>query len=254
MKHSWEEKLGQQGLKFVELNAKLRRIRQPSTLGQSELERWIKEQKSVLSTYPELDAKRKVNLNPEFLRFLLRANPDIELTEEEWLGMFEREEFPMFRADELELHQRIFLYLESDQNMRFKIYGSVASVIILLRTFFSGGLKRQLGTKKPGLFKMFTALAQNLEWFGAALRGNLKAPPGRVNVELSGLVDAILKYQEEPLTQVELYDALKAAGAELPEDPEAFRLWLHRARKQGLVKNFRSSRTDADSLEDGSKA
>ncbi len=82
----------------------------------------------------------------------------------------------------------------------------------------------------------------------------LKVSPGRVNVELAGLVDAIMKYQKEPLTQVELYDALKAAGAELPEDPEAFRLWLHRARKQGLVKNFRSSRTDADSLEDGSKA
>ena len=165
--------------------------------------------------------------------------------------MFEREELPMLRADELELQQRIFLYLESDQNTRFKIYGTVASVIILLRTFFSGGLKRQLGTKKPGLFKMFTALAQNLEWFGSGSPRRLKVLPGRVNVELAGLVDAIMKYQKEPLTQVELYDALKAAGAELPEDPEAFRLWLHRARKQGLVKNFRSSRTDADSLEDG---
>jgi hypothetical protein len=254
MKHSWEEKLDQQGLKFVEVSAKLRRIRQPSTLGQSELTRWVQEQKDVLSAYPELDAKRKVNLNPEFLRFLLRTNPDIELTEEEWLGMFEHEEFPMLRADELELHQRVFLYLESDQNKRFEIYGAVASVIILLRTFFSGGLKRQLGTKKPSLFKMFTALAQNLEWFGAALRGDLKVPPGRVNVELASLVDAILKHQKEPLTQMELYNALETAGAELPEDPEAFRLWLHRARKQGLVKNFRSSRTDADSLEDGSKA
>ena len=245
MKHSWEEKLGQQGLKFVEVSAKLRRIRQPSTLGQSELRRWVKEQKSVLSAYPELDAKRKVNLNPEFLRFLLRGNPDIEFTEEEWLGMFEREEFPMLRADELELHQRIFLYLESDQNRRFEVYGFAASVIILLRNFFSGGLKRQLGTKKSSLFKVFTALAQNLEWFGAALRGDLKAPPGRLNVELANLADAILKHQKEPLTQLELYDALKAAGAKLPEDPEAFRLWLHRARKQGLVKNFRSSRTES---------
>jgi hypothetical protein len=39
---------------------------------------------------------------------------------------------------------------------------------------------------------------------------------------------------------MELYEALKAAGAELPEDPEAFRLWLHRARKEGLVRNFHS--------------
>jgi hypothetical protein len=119
---------------------------------------------------------------------------------------------------------------------------------------FSGGFKKQLGTKKPTLFKMFTAVAQNLEWLGTALRGKLKEPPGRVNVELAGLADAILQHQKQPLTQVELYDALKAAGAELPEDPEAFRLWLHRARKDGLVKNFRSSRTDAhDSSENDKK-
>jgi len=256
MKHSWKEKLGDKGLQFVELSAKLRRIRQPSNLGQSELRRWVEEQKSVLSAYPELHVKRKANLNPEFLRFLLQANPDIELNEEEWFEMFEHEEFDTLRADELELHQRIFQYLESDQKRRFEIYGYVASVINLLKTFFSGGLKRQLGTNKPGLFKMFTALAQNLEWFGSALRGkgNLKAPPGRVPVELAGLVDAILKHQKEPLTQVELYEAVKAAGGDVPEDPEAFRLWLHRARKDGLVKNFRSSRAEAlDSLEDGRK-
>jgi hypothetical protein len=116
---------------------------------------------------------------------------------------------------------------------------------------FSGGLKKQLGTKKPSLFKVITAIARNLEWLGSALRGDLKESPGRVNVGLAGLVDAILEHQKEPLTQVELYEAVKAAGAEVPEDPEAFRLWLHRARKQGLVKRFRSSRTDADSLEDG---
>jgi len=247
MKHSWQEKLGEKGLQFVELSAKLRRIRQPSTLGQSELRRWVKEQKDVLSAYPELHAKRKVNLTPDFLRFLLRTNPDIELTEEEWFEMFEHEEFDILRADELELHQRIFQYLEYDQNRRFEIYGYVASVINLLKTFFSGGFKRQLGTKKPSLFKMFTALAQNLEWFGTALRGkgNLKPPPGRVPVELAGLVDAILKRQKEPLNPKELYEAVKAAGWEVAEDPEAFRLWLFRAQRDGLVKNFRSSRMDS---------
>ena len=49
-----------------------------------------------------------------------------------------------------------------------------------------------------------------------------------------------LEYQKEPLTQVELYAALQAAGADLPNDPEAFRLWLHRVRKQGLVTKFRA--------------
>ena len=43
--------------------------------------------------------------------------------------------------------------------------------------------------------------------------------------------------------------ALAAAGAELPEDPEAFRLWLHRARKQGLVTKFRTRRSKPPSRE-----
>ncbi|HTA25962.1 MAG TPA: hypothetical protein VK763_20695 [Terriglobales bacterium] len=93
--------------------------------------------------------------------------------------------------------------------------------------------------------KAFVAVAQNLEWAAGMLRGNFEEAPGRVNVELAGLADAIMERQTQPLTQVELYDTLKAAGAEVPEDPEAFRLWLHRARKQGLVKNFHYRRTKA---------
>ena len=211
-------------------------------MDQGELGRWFSEHKNVLSAYPELDSKRKVSLGPEFVRALLRAHPDFELSEAEMLVMLKNAEFPELRADEWELHQRIFVWFESSENRRFKIYGAVASGIILLKRIFSGGLKKQLGTKKRTLFKVVTAIAQNLEWLGAALRGDMKEPPGRVNVELAGLVDAILEHQKEPLTQVELYGAVKAAGGEVPEDPEAFRLWLHRARKEGLVKNFSGTR------------
>lgn len=240
MKHSWREKLDEQGLRFVEMAAKLKRIKLPRTLDMS---RWIKEQKDVLSSYSDLEPKRKVKLDPEFVRLLRRANPDIELNDEEMLRLFEEVEFPLLRAEELELHQRIMLALEADQERRFEAYGAVASTIVLLRRLFSGGLKKQLGTKRPNFLQRLTAIAQNLEWMGDALRGDLKEPPGRVNVELAGLADEILEHQREPLTQVELYAALRAAGAEVPEDPEVFRVWLHRARKQGLVKNFRSSRT-----------
>jgi hypothetical protein len=55
-----------------------------------------------------------------------------------------------------------------------------------------------------------------------------------LNVETRESGQRILAYQK-PLTLVKLYAALQAARAELPREPEAFRLWLHRARKQGLV-------------------
>jgi hypothetical protein len=255
MKHSWEEKLDEKGLKFVELSARLHKIKPPSNLGPSESRRWIKEQVDVFSCYPELDPKRKVNLDPEFVRLLQRTHPDCELTEGETIALFEREEFPLLRADELEMHQRIFLALESNQNRRFKLYGALASAIVLLRMLFSGGLlKRQLGAKTPSPFEFRKAMAQNFEWFGNSLRGELKEPPGRVNVARAGLVNKLLEHQKEPLTQVELYDALKAAGADLPDDSEAFRLWLHRARKDGLVNDSRTCQEDsADSPEEINK-
>jgi hypothetical protein len=251
MTRSWEEKLDEKGLKYVELSAKLHQIRPLSSLSSAERERWINEQISVYSYYPELDPKRKVNLDPEFVRLLRRTHPGIELSEEETIALFKKEEFPLLRADELEWHQRIFLALESNQNRRFKIYGALAGGIVLLRTLFSGGLKKQLGTKTPNRFQFFKAMAQNFEWFGSAFRGDLKEPPGRVNVALAGLVNKLLEHQKKPLTQVELYDVLKAAGAKLPEDPEAFRLWLHRARKDGLVNDSRTSQKDeTDSSKD----
>jgi hypothetical protein len=242
MTHSWKEKIDQEGLKLVELSAKLRQLKpQPSTLDQREWRRWIKSYIAVHDSYPELELKKKVKLTPEFVRVYVRTNPDIELNEEETMLLFEREQFPVLRADELELQQRIFFALEASQETRFKIYGAVASAIVFLRKMFSGGLKRQLGTKTPNRFQFVTAIAQNLRWLGGALRGNLKPPPGRVDVARAEFIDSILEHQKDPLTQMELYDLLIAAGADLPEDPEAFRLWLHRARKQGLVKNYRST-------------
>jgi hypothetical protein len=247
MKHSWREKLDEKGLKIVELSASLGRIRPPANTSLEEIKRWTREQNVVLGAYPELEQNRKVKLDPKFIPLFLRAHPDVELNEQEMQHLFEKEEMPLLRAEELELTARITLELEADQTKRIEAYEAVASLIVLLRQLFSGGLKRQLGTTTPSRFKLLWALGQNLKWVAEILRGNFIEPPGRVNVELANLADAILEHQKEPMTQVELYEALKAAGAELPHDPEAFRLWLHRARKQALVKNFRSRQTDLQS-------
>jgi hypothetical protein len=244
MSHSWKEKLDEKGLKYVELSAKLHQIGPLSSLSSAEIARWLRQRVVVLSSYPELDPKRKVNLDPEFVRLLQRTHPEIEASEEETMAVFEKAEFPLFRADELEWHQRIFLAFESSQDTRFKIYGGLAFGIVLFREFFSEAWKRCFGTKTPNQFQVFRASAQNLEWFGSALRGDLKEPPGRVNVVWVGLVNKILEHQKERLTQGELYDAVKAAGADLPDDPEAFRRWVHRARQDGLVNASRTREED----------
>ena len=255
MKHSWKEKLDEQGLKSIEVSAKLRQIKPPANmLDSSEMHNWIEAQKAVYSAYPELEErKRKVKFDPKFVRFYLRANPVCGVNERKLQRVLEKQEFPLQRAEELELMQSFVPVLEADPSKRMMAYEGAATVIVLLRKVFSEGLKKQLGIKTPDLMQIFVAIAQNFEWAADLFRGNaVTEPPGRVNVGLADLADAILEHQKEPLTQVELYEALKAAGAELPEDPEAFRLWLHRARKQGLVKNFRTSRTKTNNAENRS--
>ncbi len=244
MKHSWEDKLDEQGRQLVAMAAKLNRIRLPATLDPVEWDRWTEEQKGVYSSHPNMEKKRKVALKPAFVRLLLRMHPEIELNETEMQKLFEREEFPSLRADELELHQRLYLALESDENRRFEVYAAAASAIVLFRHLFGSVLTRQIGTKKLSLLGLFGLIAQNLEWLAGTLRGKVRKPPGREYVDLAALVDALLEHQKESLTQVEIYEAVKASGAVAPNDPEAFRLWLHRARKKGLVKNYRSNQDE----------
>jgi hypothetical protein len=244
MKHSWKDKLDEQGRQIVEMAAKVSRIRLPATLDPVEWGRWTGEQKGVYSSHPDLEKKRKVALEPAFVRLLLRMHPEIELNETEMEELFEREEFPSLRAEELELHQRLFLVLESDQNRRFEVYATAASAIVLFRHLFRRALTRQFGTKKLGLLGLFGLIAQNLEWLAGTLRGKVRKPPGGEYADLAALIDALLEHQKEPLTQIELYEAVKASGAVVPDDPEAFRLWLHRARKKGSVKNYRSTQNE----------
>jgi hypothetical protein len=97
----------------------------------------------------------------------------------------------------------------------------------------------------PAIHSRFCASAASSLFRSPVVNLPLFAHRARLNIELASLANAILAYQKKPLTQVELYAALQAAGAELPRDPEAFRLRLHRAKKQGLVTKLRGSRSKA---------
>jgi len=192
MTHSWKEKLDDAGVRFVEASAKARQVKPPASLDFNGIGRWLQEQRTVWSAYPELDEKRKAQLAPEFVRLYVRTHPEIELNAEEMQGLFDREEFPVPRAEELEWTQRIALTLEADPNMRMQAYEAVGSAIVWLQRMFAGGLKKQLGTKTPtSVSGLFEALAPNLE----SLKPALTLAPGRraVSFTKGGADDTFLE-------------------------------------------------------------
>ena len=212
---------------FVEASAKARRVKPPASLDFNEIARWLKEQRTVWSAYPELEEKRKAQLTPEFVRLYVRTHPEVELNAEEMQVLFDREEFPVPRAEELEMTQVIALLLEADLNKRMAAYEAVGNAIVWLRRICAGGLTKQLGTAIPNSSsELFAALAPQLEWAANMLRGNITESPGRFNVELAGLDRFHSGDQKEPLTQVELYGAFAAAGAELSTKATGDRLEL----------------------------
>jgi hypothetical protein len=160
-------------------------------------------QNAILSSYTDdLEPTRTLKLNAKFLRLYHRANTG--LNEQELRLLLEQHRIPVSLADQMELAERIALALEADPNLRIEFYVALAEGILLLRRLFSGVMKKQFGTKVPQRKELLAALAQNLEWIAGGLRGDLGKPPGRLNVELASLANAILAYQKQTPTQVKL--------------------------------------------------
>src|SRR5579859_5408057 len=105
MKHSWQEKLDERGLRFIDACARLRRIPPPpSTLDVRAWHGWIKQQNAILASYTDdLEPTRTLKLSAKFLRLYHRANPLTGLNEQELRLLFEQRGLPVSLADKMEL-------------------------------------------------------------------------------------------------------------------------------------------------------
>jgi hypothetical protein len=88
--------------------------------------------------------------------------------------------------------------------------------------------------------------AQFFELCAQICRGQILPPKGTQNLERADLVNFIWANERERLTWGELHLALQHAGVNIPEDPEALRLWVWRAQRKGLL----PARRDAKSVRD----
>jgi len=249
MKREWKKKLDIEGLQLVEAHARLQRLGPPPLTNRQDFVKWVTQNKQIQNSYPELHNHRRIKVTPEFVEFYLLGDPESaqQVSRDELASLFTEEEWPAPIADALEIAEKLWMTFEGDPKERAGAYVAIGAWISTIGPMINDMKERQFGKASTDARQYFIAMAQVLEWFGSALRGRAEVPRGRVNIELAKLVNAILSHEKERLTQVELYEALKEAGAEIPSDPEVFRVWLHRARKSGLVTDGgakRSSRSD----------
>ena len=123
--------------------------------------------------------------------------------------------------------------------------GTIRPIVVSKPLFYIAQLlkRMQFGSRLLSRAQKRALAAQCFELCAQICRGKLELPKGRVNLERAELVNFILQFEKDRLTWEELRDAIRHAGGNAPEDPEALRLWVWRGQRERLVvrrKQFRS--------------
>ena len=118
-----------------------------------------------------------------------------------------------------------------------------------LRTFREAleRLLHVLGQMQFGIFALTTNNNDSFvhRFFGILeniCREKVVPPKGKKNIERAELVQFIRSHQRGRLTWSEMADALRHARANVPEDPEALRLWVWKAERKGLLPSEKRQR------------
>jgi hypothetical protein len=113
-------------------------------------------------------------------------------------------------------------------------YFMLSLLIVMVKDFLATMRQMQYGAEPLDDAKIASLAAQFFETLAQLCRGRIPQAKGRYNLELVGLVKIIEEHQTEILTADDLHEALKAAGVTVPGG-ETWRIWLWRARKDGLI-------------------
>ena len=200
MKRSWRDKLDPEG---VELLDDYRQLGGMTTL--EEFDEWVEAvgMPRELDGLPSLVPNR-ILVTMQMLE-LQRTIPKIwQPPKDQGEDFFEKLELKAFRGT----FTRLF---ETLQKMEF-------------------GASPVEETQRQALAAQLFRLCEQL------CRGEILPPKGTQNLERADLVNFIREHEKARLSWEELRDALLYAGANVAEDPEALRLWVWRAEREGLVR------------------
>ena len=116
--------------------------------------------------------------------------------------------------------------------------GTIRPIVVSTPLYYLAQvLKRmQFGSRPLGRTGERALAAQCFDLCAQVCRGKMELPKGKVNLERAELANLILQFEKDRLSWEELRDAIRYAGGNAPEDPEALRLWVWRSQRQRLIR------------------
>jgi hypothetical protein len=231
-KPTWKEKIEPECLKYLEMHrqASAKAAKPEREFG--DVVEWLRCFSANLELFPSPQKTDEpetivVTLDRKFVD-LLRSLDAFDDTLKEGENAV-----PLGYARMLEIAQPIALHLE-DARMRAAACCGLGFFCVMIEPVIRDLQLAQFGAEPLDSPKMRSLVALILEFLAKFVRGRWELPKGRTNLELIAIVNVINKHQIVRLTARELRAAVAHAGLFVPTE-ETWRIWLHRAKKNGLV-------------------
>jgi hypothetical protein len=226
----WQEKVDGFCLKYLEVCREARGLMSQVAAPQS-LSEFVGSPNlaaEVFEKHPELRGTKAICLTPEFVQ-MLEAVPNLKA-----MAVAGEHVYPTRIANTLEMMQTLALFPSLPPEVRMNAYFMLALWIAIGKDFWGNMRRMQYGAAPLDEAKVATLAAQCFEMLARFCRGRIPQTKGRYNLELIELVKIILQHQTEEMSPHDLREALAAAGMAVPEG-ETWRVWLWRARRDGLI-------------------
>ena len=229
---TWREKIDPQCVEYLEAY----RAATKSYFGPEryihDLTEWLRKWEDDVKPFPDPPIPDQppfvITLEREFVSVLQRLNISQDVLHEGENTL----PFPGY-AKILEVAQSVALILENPQ-IRAYLYFVIGFAYIFFESLIRDLRVQQFGTQPLDLTKVRSLIAMILDFLANLVRGRWEPLKGRHDLELVFIVSLIEQHQKQPLTARELRDAITHAGIAVP-DLESWRMWIHRARKSGLI-------------------
>lgn len=226
----WQGKVDDFCLKYLEVYREARRAMsqaaEPQNLGS--YAQAANPAEDIFQKHPELRETKTIRLNPEFVQ-MLEAVPNLRTMVQEGEHVY-----PGRIADTLEMMQMLLSFPSLPPEIKLNGCFMLSLWIVIGKDLWASMRRTQYGAEPLDETKVATLAAQFFELLAQLCRGRVPQTKGRHNVELVELVKMILEHQTEEMSPGDLAQALEAAGVSVPRG-ETWRIWLWRARRDGLV-------------------